>query len=122
MIIAVLFFFNYVKKMDLPEDNKNPTVSVYTSTAAINCEYEGITIKQSAEKLREAQVQVLSSRCGEKIDTIYTNECGTKAGVINIHKIYSEQLPEARRLEYMQLSDLKTDSGVNQYLLVKCKK
>lgn len=121
MFIAVLVFFNYAKKLDIPQSEKKPTVSVYASTDAIVCEFSGISIRDSAIALRQADIDVLASRCGVKTNAIYNRVCGAATGAINIHEIYRDQLPQAKQLDFEEVSELTTENGANQYLLVDCR-
>ncbi len=90
---------------------------VYMNAGAIQCEYKGKTLNETAQLLNEKDIDVLSSQCGVT-NMMYPSVCGAGNGALNLHRINASNLESAKTIGFNPVSELE-NSGVG-YQIVDC--
>lgn len=92
---------------------------MYVDSKAIQCEYGGDTLKQTAQALHDNNIEIIGSACGFRTEFAVTAVCGAGTVDINLHKINTEDAQAAKKLGYLPVSDLQTESSLG-YRFTDC--
>ena len=95
------------------------SIMVYTSAGALQCDYKGKPVSETAALLSDNGVTVIASSCGSLM-MMYPSVCGGATGDINMHEISSAQLSEAQALGFANITELD-ERGIG-YQQTKCQR
>jgi len=91
-------------KTDVPAYNSEITV-VFESKGAVQCESEGITVSDSAQKLINSGIDVIESHCAYHNLTDVMSVCGAGSNEIIIHNIPAQSSVDALELGFYEATD-----------------
>jgi hypothetical protein len=94
-----------------------PRESLVFEHGALQCE-PVVTLEASAQKLKEAGVDVLKSSCGSQTGVGYAAVCAGRSGDLLVHEIRSVDLADAERLGFQKI-ELLVDADAG-YQLTDC--
>jgi len=92
---------------------------IYIDNSAVQCESPGLTEKETAQILIDNDIDVINSKCGYLSDIAVAALCGLGDTKINLHKITSQNLQDAKALGYEPVSTLKNGDNVG-YEVIDC--
>jgi len=97
------------------------TVFVYESKGEKQCEDSGLTTLESKEKLSNAKVEVIDSKCGIETGISVIFVCGGPTTSIIIHKIKDADLSKAKELGFENVINLINKERGTGYEINECK-
>lgn len=97
------------------KNNDINTVLVFSSSEARQCEHAGLTDDESAQKLIDVGIDVISSSCGNLTGVAYPSVCGGGTSAIIIHEI-----PEKSILDSENIGFSSVESIDNNYTEADC--
>lgn len=97
------------------DSSSETTTVVYDTNLYRSCDAPGNeTLQQSAQGLTSSGIDVLDSRCAILTGVAFLEVCGAPIGLIYLHDIRAENLPDAQAEGYLDvdsLADFVTDEG-----------
>jgi hypothetical protein len=101
------------------DDTGDDRVTIFINNGAIQCESDGLSEQETAQQLVDNGIDVVNSTCGMLTGVAVPTVCGEGDIYINLHVIYSQNLPDAQALGFEIVSALKTEDGVG-YMILGC--
>jgi hypothetical protein len=124
MKILFIFFLTFTVSNCAGDASKNElsneNVIVYTFKENTQCNNDGLTFKESSQKLINAGIDVLESYCGAKTGLYSISRCGAKTTDIIAHKIRSVNLSTANQVGYQDIESLTNKDKGTGYRIEKC--
>ncbi len=94
---------------------------IYIDDGAVQCESEGLSKEQTAQKLIDNGIDVIDSQCGYLSNLMVATLCGLGDANINLHTINAQDLSDAQALGFESISTLKHDDDIG-YVITDCSK
>jgi hypothetical protein len=101
-------------------DNRGLTAIVYESSGKRQCEPAAITPQQSASRLTQAGVGVITSSCAVLTSNAYPAVCGAPSGELVLQEIRDSDVGTVQRLGFTLVSTLQVSSGDPGYARIDC--
>jgi hypothetical protein len=95
-----------------PQNDDTTSVQVFISNGHTQCDNNGAPLAQTQMILVQGGIDVLGSACGTITGVAYPAVCGAATGEINIHRVRRENVADAERLGFRNVSDIGTVSDV----------
>ena len=92
-------------KQELSEQLKS-TTEVYISTNQLQCENNGLSLLESKNALRTADIQVIDSQCAIISGLMYAAGCGMPTGRIYVHRILLDDQLKAEQSGFTTVEQL----------------
>ncbi len=96
------------------------TALVYESSGKRQCEAAAITPQQSASRLAQAGVGVVTSSCAILTSNAYPAVCGAPSGELVLLEIRETDVSTAQRLGFSLATTLSLGSGDPGYARIDC--
>ncbi|MES9969001.1 MAG: hypothetical protein ABW092_03145 [Candidatus Thiodiazotropha sp.] len=106
-LLLFLFLLGCVGEDD-PDDSQQ---IVYISTGAIQCESQGMSEQETAQRLIDNGIDVIWSTCGFLTGIGVPAVCGAGDIYINLHVINVQNLTDAQALGFESVDTLKSERG-----------
>jgi hypothetical protein len=82
------------------------TAQVFIGNGHTQCDNNGAPLAQTQMILVQGGIDVLGSACGALTGIAYPAVCGAGTGEINIHRVRRENVVDAERLGFRNVSDI----------------
>ena len=93
---------------------------VFESRQSLQCESDGLTPEQSAQKLTNGGIDVIRSTCGNQTGVGFPAVCGGPTGEILVHEIRAVNIEDAEELGFAVVEALVDQATGTGYELIDC--
>ena len=94
-------------------------IMVYIDNGAIQCDFQGYSVDETAKTLTDNGIEVIESHCGYITGMAITAVCGASTNEIHLHVIVPTSLDEAVALGFISIDTIINDPEIG-YVITEC--